>query len=448
MSAKLLHMASIGLLCQLACAAEQVPEPRWVMDANGCKFLNPASHDSSFTISWTGQCVDGFVSGPGEVRAGSWFAYRGEFSQGRIVNGTAEMNGSFYEGPFLDNLPNGPGMTRSTEGLVTMGTYQRGRLDPTMVEYTWPSRSRYRGQIHPQTLAMHGKGVMEYGDGSMYEGEFKENQREGAGVMKFPDGETHRGTFVGGRLEGQGSIVFANQARYEGELRAGEPSGPGRMEFADGTFCEGGFLAGKYHGKGKLKYASGAGYEGEFLAGERSGSGTLIYSDGVRYEGQFLYGRRHGAGRQTHPSGATYEGEWKGDQLTGKCRIAVEQSIYDGQCLDSKASGTGYLEDKEKRLVYRGEFAKDQFHGKGSLQAGELAYEGAFKAGAIDGPGVLTLGKLVMRGEFKSGVMVRGTIAADDGRTFEIDLEKDEVLEVLDDGSKRPVDELPADITI
>jgi hypothetical protein len=66
-----------------------------------------------------------------------------------------------------------------------------------------------------------------------------------------------------------------------------------------------------------------------------------------------------------------------------------------------------------------------------------------FKAG----PGVLSAHKLTLRGDFKAGVLVRGTIAAEDGRTYEIDVEKGEVLEVLKDGSKQPVDHLPADIT-
>ena len=45
-------------------------------------------------------------------------------------------------------------------------------------------------------------------------------------------------------------------------------------------------------------------------------------------------------------------------------------------------------------------------------------------------------------------MLARGTITGDDARTFEIDLEKDEILEVMKDGSKRPVDELPAELTI
>lgn len=404
---KLLLLGCIAMTCRLAsAAAPPAAEPRWLLDANGCKFLSPMPRDMqvSVTITWTGQCVDGMVSGKGEVRAGSWFAFYGEFAQGRIVKGAAEMNGAMYEGGFLDNKRHGPGETRTPDGLITKGTYDRNVIDPQAVEYIWTDGTRYRGEIDPRTQNMQGKGVLEYAGGGVYEGEFKRDQPEGEGILKFPDGEERRGTFVAGQLHGKGSILYANQTRYEGQLRAGEPSGQGRMEFSDGQLYEGAFVSGKYQGKGKLKYSTGGQYEGDFLAGDASGTGTMIFADGRRYQGQFLLGKMHGAGRLTHDTGETYEGEWKRGELTGKCRIVIQESVYDGQCLDSVANGTGHLQDKSKGLDYEG--------------------------------------------TFKSGVLIRGTIALQDGRTFEMDAEKGEVIEVQKDGSKQPVDQLPADIRI
>ncbi len=77
-----------------------------------------------------------------------------------------------------------------------------------------------------------------------------------------------------------------------------------------------------------------------------------------------------------------------------------------------------------------------------------MAYEGTFKAGMFDGSGVLSVGKLTMRGDFKVGVLTRGTIIENGGRAFEINAEKDEIFEVLEDGTKRPLDELPPDVSI
>jgi len=450
MRAPLLLAGFVLFTCQPHDVGGAEAEPlRWVTDANGCKFLSPAPPEApSFTITWTGQCLDGFVSGPGEVRVGSWLAYRGEFSQGRIVKGSAEKNGAVYEGSFLDNLPHGHGVSREPDGATTKGTWARGVVDPTSVEHTWPNNTRYRGEIDPRTKLMHGKGVIEYADGSVYEGEFSQDQLQGLGVMKYASGEIRRGTFVAGQMEGKGSILYSNHSRYEGELRAGSPNGTGRMEFADGSSYEGEFVSGKYQGKGKLTYTGGGTYEGDFLAGETSGNGALHYADGSHYVGQFLYGRRHGNGLLTRPTGQTYQGEWKGDVLSGKCNIAFGLRVYDGQCVDGKASGPGRLEDKDLNLAYEGAFIHDQFHGKGSLRIGKLAYEGMFRGGAMEGPGTLTVGNMTVRGDFKAGVLARGTITGNDGRTFEVDIEKGEIVEVLKDGSKRPIDELPADMAI
>jgi hypothetical protein len=323
----------------------------------------------------------------------------------------------------------------------------RGSIDPKDVEFIWPDNTHYRGEIDPRTMSRHGKGVLKYGGGGVYEGEFKQDQPDGVGILKCPDGEVRSGSFIRGQLHGKGSILYANQTRYEGDLRAGEPDGQGRMEFTDGQLYEGAFVSGKYQGKGKLRYSTGGLYEGNFLAGDASGAGTMLFADGRRYAGEFLLGKLHGSGRLTYPTGETYEGEWKSGELTGKCRIVVEESIDDGQCIDSKASGAGRLEDKSKGLAYQGDFAQDQFHGKGALRVGEIAYEGMFKAGVFEGPGVLSVRMLTMRGDFKAGALIRGTIATEDGRTYEIDVEKGQILEVLIDGSKRPIDQLPADIT-
>jgi hypothetical protein len=436
------------LTCHVAIAAEESSAgPQWLQDANGCKFVNPSDAKSA-TITWTGQCVDGFVSGPGEVQVGQWLKFRGEFAEGRIVKGTLDYIGrGSAEGSFVDNRLHGDVMVRALDGTTIRLQYDHGTIKGEQAEITWPSGARYRGQIDPRTRLSQGKGTLEYPDGSAYEGEFKQGHLTGTGVMKYANGEVRSGAFLDGALNGQGSIVNP-LVRYEGELIVGEPHGYGRVERANGDSYEGTFVAGKPQGKGKLKEADGSTYEGEFLAGEFHGVGTQTWSDGNRYVGQFVSGKRHGSGKLTEPSGVWEEGEWKDGLLSGKCHIVDHENVYDGQCLEGKRSGRGRTEDKGRQLVYEGEYRKDLYEGKGSLRVADLVYEGMFKGGMMEGPGTLSVGKLTMRGDFKSGVLARGTIVGADGRTFEVDMEKNEILEVSKDGSKHPVDELPPDITI
>lgn len=51
---------------------------------------------------------------------------------------------------------------------------------------------------------MHGKGILEH-SGSVYDGEFRDNQREGSGNMSFGDGRVYSGSFKSGR---PGNIYF------------------------------------------------------------------------------------------------------------------------------------------------------------------------------------------------------------------------------------------------
>ena len=81
----------------------------------------------------------------------------------------------------------------------------------------------------------------------------------------------------------------------------------------------------------------------------RHGTGTFVFKNGNKYEGDWDNNQRHGYGRMiyvtnTHPLASyfeTFEGEWKRNELSGKCRIVVDQSFYDGQCLTGKPTGRG-----------------------------------------------------------------------------------------------------------
>ena len=78
----------------------------------------------------------------------------------------------------------------------------------------------------------------------------------------------------------------------------------------------------------------------------------------------------------------------------------------------------------------------------------ETVYDGEFVQGQMEGTGTLRMGSVQVKGVFKGNVFNRGTITAEDGRKFELDIDEGKVLEVLEGGLKRPLDQLPPDITI
>lgn len=83
----------------------------------------------------------------------------------------------------------------------------------------------YKGFFHEIFV----KGVIEYKDGSVYEGEVDEKENKiKSGVLRWKNG-----------------------AKYEGEFKGNMLHGSGRMTDVDGSVFEGGFVNGLRNGKGK-----------------------------------------------------------------------------------------------------------------------------------------------------------------------------------------------------
>ena len=73
---------------------------------------------------------------------------------------------------------------------------------------------------------LHGKGVMTYPDGRLYEGDFKNNQRNGFGVMiyqdggKYSEGSRYEGGWRDDKRHGKGVMIYPNDSRrLIGEFR-------------------------------------------------------------------------------------------------------------------------------------------------------------------------------------------------------------------------------------
>jgi hypothetical protein len=430
MKISLFACASVVLIWGSGLAESAAPTTHWLIDAAGCKFASPVPPPDAARPSFrfTGTCLDGFVAGTGEVTLDvSAMLFRGEFQQGRMVKGVVENRAGTYEGALRDNVPNGQGTFTSHDGLVFKGRFENGRPAGSTGEVTWPTLGRYAGALDVSRLQPLGKGIMYYTNGAVLVGEFMEGEKA-VGVLKHLDGTVSQGTFVGGLLQGEGKIEWANGARYEGDVKASEPGGRGHMERPTGEIYDGDFVTGRYHGKGTLKWARGDVYVGDFVLG------TL-----------------HGNGELKHANGDIESGEWNDGLLHGKCRIVTEKEKYEGTCKSGTRDGQGHWEGHVTRRTYDGDFKDDQFHGKGKLRAmtgdgTEVAYDGEFSQGLMQGAGVLTIGALTFDGTFKADEFVGGKVVAN-GRAFEVDGQTGAVVEVLKDGSKQPLDALPADIT-
>lgn len=55
---------------------------------------------------------------------------------------------------------------------------------------------------------MHGRGKFLWSDGRIYEGQYKNNKKEGFGIFNWPSGARFEGTWVNGKQHGKGKLII------------------------------------------------------------------------------------------------------------------------------------------------------------------------------------------------------------------------------------------------
>ena len=133
---------------------------------------------------------------------------------------------------------------------------------------------------------MHGQGTYTFADGSVYVGEYRDNNRTGQGTYTYASGDVYVGEYRDASMHGQGTFTFADGDVYAGEWRDDIRNGQGTFTYANGDVYVGEFRDG-YRTNGTHSYANGDVYVGEFKEGKRSGQGTLTYAVGRVEKGTF-----------------------------------------------------------------------------------------------------------------------------------------------------------------
>ena len=143
----------------------------------GCKCWSSTNFEHR-SFKWTGDCVDGFVSGSGVLtvlRDGYQFAV----FEGFLLHGKAEGPGRFtwpdgdvFEGNYKNGLPNGFGRFYNDDGDYYEGNFENGRQS--------------------------GQGIYWYESKSpilKFDGTWVDGYRHGQGTLYYRNGSTERGIF-------------------------------------------------------------------------------------------------------------------------------------------------------------------------------------------------------------------------------------------------------------
>ncbi|HZQ01466.1 MAG TPA: hypothetical protein VFB13_18115 [Reyranella sp.] len=175
----------------------------WFATPDGsCKVWLVAEHSVAVS-EIRGQCANGLVQGPAEVRA--------RFTE-------AATAGFTIDGTFRDGRLEGHGRQVWTSGRRTEGEWKAGLLNGKAV------LDDFNGQEH-------------------FEGEFRDGMQNGHGTEHRAVGPVVRdytGEWRNGDKEGRGSLTMskpgcATHVRYDGEWKRGSFSGAGTLTLPDGS---------------------------------------------------------------------------------------------------------------------------------------------------------------------------------------------------------------------
>lgn len=119
-------------------------------------------------------------------------------------------------------------------------------------------------------------------DGSKYDGDWRQNVKEGKGFQRFPNGDTYTGHWDNGQRHGMGVYIKAGgHWKHEGHWHCNLRHGTGTLTDAHGVFT-GEWRRDVKEGSGVWKWRSGpqgqyeGQYEGQWRGGVPDGKGELV----------------------------------------------------------------------------------------------------------------------------------------------------------------------------
>lgn len=152
--------------------------------------------------------------------------------------------------------------------------------------------------------------------------------------LEFDNGDYYTGGYVNGKLNGYGIYTWADGSVYAGNFIDNQRTGLGKTQWPGGSFYEGEYLGGDFHGKGTYTWANGEQYVGDFVHNKRTGSGKYTWTDGAMYIGGYFDGKCDGFGKYIHSDGEVFEGRYKDGMRHGEGTVTYpdgrkEKLIYE-----------------------------------------------------------------------------------------------------------------------
>jgi hypothetical protein len=213
-----------------------------------------------------------------------------ELSENRICR--LAFNDLEYTGEVSGDLPQGYGRGNFKDGSVYQGEWRQGQRD--------------------------GRGIMFYEDGSRYSGDWQNDLPHGKGTKTHSDGCVYQGEIVRGSAHGYGEVLFTNRAVYRGFWKDDVMNGKGTIRYNEVSYYDGHWKDGKKHGDGKFIYTFYEWYEGAWEDDAPHGQGGMHFENGDFYFGDWKNGQMHGHGVMAYGKGGIYSGDWEDGKPCGE----------------------------------------------------------------------------------------------------------------------------------
>ena len=199
----------------------------------------------------------------------------------------------------------------------------------------------------------------------IYEGELKNNKREGFGKCIYENKNYYIGQWLNDQINGKGKIYTKNNnIIYEGDFVNGKFEGKGTFYDKNGGYYIGDFCDNKKHGKGKMYYSNGQiQYEGNFVNDKYEGEGKYYYKKGKYYIGNFYKNKKNGKGVLYYKNDEiNYIGDFKDDKYEGNGKYIFKNGcFYVGEWSNNKMNGQGKIFNSKEEIIKEGIFVNDKY---------------------------------------------------------------------------------------
>ena len=199
---------------------------------------------------------------------------------------------STYIGPYINNQKNGQGKLIVPDQFIYQGNFKDDLFDG-YGEYTSKQYNYYGNYVCGKKC---GKGKeIDLIKNVEYDDDFKDDKKDGFGKEKSSDGSIYIGEFKENQKHGQGTLLLngIKTFAYKGE-----------------------FKNDKISGKGRFQWNEEKEYIGEWDNNELAGYGILINKN-TKHIGYFAHNNKQGYGASFYDSQFAILGNWEDDYLEG-----------------------------------------------------------------------------------------------------------------------------------